>query len=222
VLSGQTLAPLFSPDTSGLENADLGRVVWLAGRTRLAAAGTFRPGQQKLAVVWGGEGRGPRQEFATGAMTTVMDLATRGQDLAFGSADPAFGLLDADGKRVLFRGSPLADLRDKHREHFLVSSDGRRARFGLKPSSQDPWMFDLANLKFTAAPAAAFDLQAADIKGLAVTDWKDTTEPKLGGSALTLAVYERARSLAIAPDAQSFILGTEWALRRFDKGGKQL
>jgi hypothetical protein len=31
-----------------------------------------------------------------------------------------------------------------------------------------------------------------------------------------------ARSLAIAPDAQSFVLGAEWSLRRFDKAGNQI
>ena len=34
--------------------------------------------------------------------------------------------------------------------------------------------------------------------------------------------HERSRSLAIAPDRQSFVFGTEWALRGYDKDGKVL
>ena len=151
-----------------------------------------------------------------------MDLAAWGQGLAFGAGDPAFGLLDANGKRVLFRGPPMADLRDKLREHFLVSSDGRRARFGLKPFSADPWLFDLTAFQLAPSPTAPPDLHAADIKSLPVDGWENTTEPKLGGKPLPLEQYEMARSLAIAPDAQSFVLGTDWRLRRFDKDGKQL
>ena len=72
------------------------------------------------------------------------------------------------------------------------------------------------------SPVGPRRLHAADINSLPVTDWEDTTEPKLGGKALPLQQYETARSLAIAPDAQSFVLGAEWRLRRFDKDGKQL
>jgi len=222
VLSGQTLAHLFSPDTSGvdIDNGNLGRVAWLADGARLAAAGRYQAKGYPI-FVWPDGGKGKRQRFA-GPKDTVMDLVTWGQGLAFGAADPAFGLLDADGKLVRFRGPPMADLRSKVGEHFVASPDGRRARFGLKPFSEDPWLFDLGGLDLAPSPKPPAGLHAADIKGLNVTGWENTTEPKLGGKALPLQPYEVARSLAIAPDAQSFVLGTEWWLRRFDKNGKPL
>jgi hypothetical protein len=151
-----------------------------------------------------------------------MDLIPWGQGLALGASDPAFGLLDAEGKRVLFRGPPMADLRDKYAEHFLVSFDGRRVRFGLKPFSRDPWLFDLAAFQLAPSVSAPPDLHPADSQRLSVEGWKNTTEPKLGGKAVPLRQYEMSRSLAIAPDAQTFVLGAEWSLRRFDKAGKPL
>jgi hypothetical protein len=221
VLSGQTLAHLFSPDTSGVDNGDLVCVAWLPDGARLAAAGRYWAKGEYPILVWPDGGKAKPQIFP-GSEGTVMDLIPRGQGLAFGAADPAFGLLDTSGKCVLFRGPPMADLRDKYAEHFLVSADGRRARFGLMPFSGDPWLFDLAAFQLAPSVSAPPDLHPVDNQRLSVEGWKHTTEPKLGGKALPLNQYEMARSLAIAPDAQSFILGTEWRLLRFDKDGKQL
>jgi hypothetical protein len=221
VLSGQTLEHLFSPDTSGVDNGDLSKVAWLAVGARLAAAGRYQASGQYPIFVWSDADKGKRQALP-GPDNTVVDLAAWGQGLAFGASDPAMGLLGADGKRVLFRGPPMADLRNKLGDHFLVSSGGQQMRFGLKPFSEDPWLFDLGDLKLTPSPKPPPGLHGADSKSLNVTGWQDTTEPKIGGKALSLTQYEMARSLAIAPDVQSFVLGTEWRLRRFDKAGKPL
>jgi WD40 repeat protein len=220
VLSGKTLAHVYSPDASGMDNGDLSKVAWVADGASLAAAGRFQANGAHPVIVWADRGKGKRHAFP--GLSNVMDLASRAQGLAFGAYDPAFGLLDADGKHQLFRGPPVADLRGKVREHFLVASDGRRVRFGLKPLSADPWLFDFASSKLTPSLAAPADLHAADIKGLAVADWENTYEPMSGGKALTLLPYERSRSLAIAPDGRSFVLGSEFRLRRFEKDGKEL
>jgi WD40 repeat protein len=222
VLSGQTLAHLLSADTSGVDNGNLGRVAWLAAGARLAAAGFHSDASGVRPIfAWSDGGKGKRQTFP-GPKDTVMDLVAWNQGLAFGAGDPAFGLLDASGKRVLFRGPPMADLRAKYAEHFLVSADGRRARFGLEPFSGDPWLFDLAAFQLAPSVSAPPDLHPADSQRLSVEGWKETAEPKVDGKALPLEPYEMSRSLAIAPDGQSFVLGTEWFLRRFDKDGKPL
>ena len=57
--------------------------------------------------------------------------------------------------------------------------------------------------------------------GLNITDWSDTYTPKLNGRSLPLEQYEKSRSLAIAPDEQSFLLGTESRLRLFDRQGNE-
>jgi hypothetical protein len=73
VLSGQTLAPLFSADTSGIDSGNLGSVAWLADGARLAAAGTYGKGESPI-LVWPDGGKGKRQAFP-GPANTVMDLA---------------------------------------------------------------------------------------------------------------------------------------------------
>jgi hypothetical protein len=57
---------------------------------------------------------------------------------------------------------------------------------------------------------------------LEVTEWEDSRTPKLNGQLLPLMQYERSRSLALAKDGQSFVLGTEWRVRLFDPQGKEI
>jgi WD40 repeat protein len=228
VLSGQTLAPLHAAETSGVDSGDLSKVAWLPDGARLAAAGGFQIRGESPILVWADGGKGARQTLP-GPKNTVMDLAAWGGGLAFGAGGPAFGLLGADGKRALFRGPPMADLRGKRHEHLLVSADGRRVRFGLQIRSADPVLFDAAALSLAPAPTAPAGLHQADTAALKIEGW-DGTAPTLQAKGwlgtraalLPLGAYETARSLAIAPDAHSFVLGAEWSLRRFDKDGKQL
>ena len=49
----------------------------------------------------------------------------------------------------------------------------------------------------------------------------DGTSPTLDGQALPFRTYEIARSLAIAPDAKRFFLGSSFALTAFDDAGTQ-
>ena len=65
-------------------------------------------------------------------------------------------------------------------------------------------------------------LQPARTTGLPINGWYGRSDPKLNDAPLPLAQYEVSRSLAIAPDGQHFILGTEWALLLFDHRGKSL
>ncbi len=58
-----------------------------------------------------------------------------------------------------------------------------------------------------------------EMEGIKVTDWKDNYNPKLNGKPIKLGQYERSRSLAISPDGNRFVLGTEWYLRCLDKEG---
>ena len=65
-------------------------------------------------------------------------------------------------------------------------------------------------------------LAAPATTGLAIEGWKGDFHPTLDGRALALKAHERSRSLAIATDKDSFVLGTAWYLRKFDRQGKQI
>ena len=68
-------------------------------------------------------------------------------------------------------------------------------------------------------------LNSASVKRLSFSsDWKNTA-PKLNGQPIKLNQYETSRSLALFPDAEgqaaTFVLGTEWLLRAFDRDGQE-
>ena len=227
LLDAVTLRTLCSADVAGLSGGDLFSVAFLnpaspGAAPRLAAGGRHQNGGQCPIFVWADAGRGTRTVWP-GPGNGVTDLASLPDGgIAFGAGDPAFGLLDSDGRRTLFRSPATADLRNKLREHFSVSADGRRLRFGLKPFSGTPVLFDLAARRLTDAPQPLPDLAPANTDRLRIEGWENTTAPKLDHKPLPLNQYETAFSLAIAPDARSFVLGTHFWLRRFDAKGASL
>jgi hypothetical protein len=139
-----------------------------------------------------------------------------------GAQDPAFGVVSADGRRRLWQDSVQVHMRGKLFADFMVSGDRLRIRFGLKIRSDDPVLFDLTGERTSDAPDIPSDLHVADTDSLPVTGWHHTPNPHLAGRPIGLRPFEMARSLAIAPDKQRFVLGADWLLRAYDKDGKEL
>ena len=113
----------------------------------------------------------------------------------------------------------IADLRGP--ERLRVSSDGRRVRFSLQSASQIGRGFDLTS-RSLGGDDPSLAPPRTEASGLKISDWRDRTDPKLNGKPLQLDPLETSRSVAIAPDAQRFVLGTEWWLRLFDGQGTQV
>ena len=171
--------------------------------------------------IWQDEGRGKRSQ-APLSQNAIMQLLPCGDGVAAGAADPAFGLIAADGAKRVWQEGVTADMRGKRRDAFTLSADGRRVRFGLGYGGEQPMLFDLAAFRLTDAPQAAPGLAAPKVSGVAVSDWEDTTAPKLNGKPIALGNYEISRALAIAPDASRFVLGAEWWLRAYRADGGEL
>jgi len=222
VLSGRVLSHLYSPDTTGIANGNLGSVSWSADGRDLYAGGQYQENEGSSIIRWDDGGRGKRTNL-TGASDTIMDIRPL-QDggLVYGAGDPAIGVYDGAGRRRILLAPAIADYRG-NREGFLLSSDGARVQFGYEPRGKSPAQFSVAARRLEVDPARDGELAppVVEASGLRVTDWKSTTTPKLNGQPLTLDQYERSRSLAIAPDGGSFLLGTEWYLRLFDREGRE-
>lgn len=226
IFSGQNLTLLFSPDTSSVTNGNLSSVAWSADGSFLFAGGGHQKqfdGVWKFPISrWSGGGQGSYSD-GSAVSNTITDLAPLLDDrIAFGSADPAFGLLDQTGKRILYVPPLIADYRVSQ-EKFLVAPDGATIRFSYQQWGNVPASFDLRSRNLTLGEAAG-NLQApiTTASGLTINGWENTREPKLNNIPLKLQQYERSRSLAITPDANTFVLGTEWYLRSFDRQGQLL
>jgi len=221
VLDGHSLRLLYAPDTRGVNGGGLSSVAWEDGF--LYAGGS---GYHAKLRRWSDGGRGEYRDLPV-SNNTIMDIRPLpGGGVAVSSADPAITLLDPSGNKVKQRLPVIADYRQAY-EKFTLSQDGRRIRFGLKRFGGSPSLFDLGARQLTSAPAsiaglAAPDTQTPNHSSLTIRDWENTTHPTLNGNPLKLAQYETSRSLAIAPNRHSFLLGTEWYVRRFDANGDEL
>jgi WD40 repeat protein len=215
VLSGKNLRLLYRPDTQGVDNGDVSTVAWSQDGRWLYAGG-----KSSAILRWSQAGWGSYRAWSA-SYQTIMDIrALRYGEIVFGAADPAFGLFDAKGQKTLYREAGIADFRDNY-EGFLVSREGSTVQFGYEVWGKRPARFSLNERTLTLNPATQSNLNAPRTQGLNITDWKHNYHPKLNGRAISLEQYEMARSLAIAPDNQHFLLGADWSLRYFDKQGHQ-
>ena len=218
VLSASNLSHLYSPDTSGVDNGNLGRVSF-SHDGRLYAGGTYQKSGQCPIFSWEKEGQGQRRELPGSSMTIMHILPLAAGGVAYGAGDPAFGVLDKNGRRVLFQSAQIADYRD-NREGFRLSPDGKKVSFGYEQWGKSPATFDLSS-RTLSPDGETSGLYPPDTNSLSITDWKYTTSPKLKGRALALQQYETSRSLAVSPSRDAFLLGADWSLRYFDSSGNE-
>ena len=220
VYEARTLKRLYGASTGGL-SGHLAAAAWSADGARLYAGGGYQSAGGLPVLIWQGEGRGRRGETLL-SRSTIIQLLPCGDGIAAGAADPAFGLMAADGTKRVWQEGVIPDMRDKLRGAFMLSADGGRVRFGLREGGEQPVLFDLTAFRLTDAPETPAGLAAPKTSGLAVSDWEDGTAPKLNGSPITLEEYETSHALAIAPDASRFVLGTDWMLRAYRASGREL
>jgi hypothetical protein len=140
--------------------------------------------------------------------------------IVFGAGAPAIGIVNRQGEKRLFFGPPdSAELLLPSK--LLVSSNGMRVCLADQPTKGVSTCFSVAD-RTVAFSAANWETSRPPLtEGLAITDWEISSTPKLKGKVLHLFPNERSRCLAIAPNRQQFLLGTDWGLRLFDRTGVQ-
>jgi hypothetical protein len=228
VLDGRTLRKLF---TRNVDHGNLCTVAWSADGEILFAGGSYGlcpeidAADHCRAIVraWPDGGRGAAQDHPLTSTDGISGLQPLGDGrLAAATTDPRVVMLNNSGS-IAWQAEPrTADFRGQLKA-LLVSSDGTRIGFehrGYEGTFAVPARFDLRGrqLEFDASPDSG--LSAARTDGPAVEDWEDTDQPKLARKMLALEPKETSRSLATAPGANSFILGSEWGLSRFGRDGE--
>jgi hypothetical protein len=222
VLSDRDLSRLFPAGGMGVDNGDLSTVAWSGNGHYLYAAGPYASDGNHPILRWSDGGRGAPSALPA-AVDTVFDLKPWGpRGVAYGAADPAFGMIDGSGVRALHHGPLSVDMRNKLGDSFLVSADARRVRFGIGAGDRQPWLFDLSTTKLAPSLQIPAGLRSADVDSIPVADWKEGLYPKIRHMTLKLRAHEIAHSLAVLPGRDGFILGAHFSLRRFDAEGKQI
>jgi WD40 repeat protein len=211
-------------ETASAKGKNLSAVSWSPDGTKLFAGGSFSKDGHRVIRQWPYGTAGEAIDIE-GPTDLVFHMLPCGDGVALAAGDPAFGALDVGGKRVLWKERVTADMRGKLGNNFTVSTDGMKVRFGTGKDSENPVLFDLSKEELRPAPEPLPDLASADVTALPLTDWISSDAPKLSGAPLALDridKLERSQSLAIAPDKQSFVLGTDFNVRGYEAKGAQL
>lgn len=173
----------------------------------------------------GGKGSYIDIEVTDDGSTAIQRLASLADgQVAYFTSDHEFGVVDQAGKRSLLVRPGIAthDL-----DAFKVSRDGGIVTFAFEKGGRSLATFDLATRTLAEGPTKAA-VKAADTYSLDVTDWRGQFKPRFSsGYPIPLRKGEVSRALAIVPykkaefwswtfSEKTFILGTDWFLRRLD------
>jgi hypothetical protein len=219
VIDGRTLAALFVPPMQGYEGR-LAHVAWSRDGSVLYAVGSVARGQRRLVLAWKNGGRGPLQDFpaAIDSISGIQELSPG--RIVVSSQRPSLSLFDQRGSALWQLDAFGADYRYQEKT-LKVSQDGNKIVFNFDQDHDHSMAaFDVRKRELEITPVQRAGLIAPRIEGLPITDWEDSSKPTIDGKPLTLRDYEISRSIAIARDAQSFWLGSEWHLRHFDATGR--
>jgi len=218
-VSDNALTFSYAPDTTGVNNR-LSHVAFSADSRFLAAGGQWQWAGKKFPVrVWSEGGRGSYRDMDSGATNSIMDLkALPDGSLLVGSFDPVLSKLSPQGTLTFCLKPSIADFWNRQ-DGLRLSTDALAFTYAYGNSGGRSASFDLSSRQIGGDRPS---LAAPVCTSLRITDWMDTYAPKLNGRQLELTPNEVSRSLAIAPGASRFVLGTSRYLRCYDKQGAQV
>ncbi len=224
ILSGDNLAPLYQPDTSGVEG-NLAEVAWSSNGTQLYAGGTSVIPSKRAVTIrrWSDAGRG---SFIDGPNVddTILDLvplASGGVGFVAGSV---WSVLDSEHRHVNVQTTQIADLRGL-RFNFLSNANGSVVRFSYEKGGQSPAVFRLDDRRLQLSQLTSSNLRAPgdSAPGITISNGNaGNREPKLNDRTLKLDGNEFSLSVAVAPDGERVLLGTNYFIRLFNRNGEEV
>lgn len=240
VVSGKDLTFLRSLNVSKADqDQHFISVAWSGDGKSVYAAGSYQergktghPRGTTLIRRWNIGAEEAFQDYPVSEGSVEHLLALKNGSVAFATHDPAVGVIDSSGTRTQILSRPIPDFRGMG-ENFMISDDATTVRFAYD-RGETYATFSLPARSFTSTPSpdsplhaplrgetgfSMFGLFGSGAKELRITDWKDSSSPHLNGRPLVLQPGEVSRSLAIAPDQEHFLLGTESKLRFFSRDG---
>jgi WD40 repeat protein len=143
--------------------------------------------------------------------------------IAFACGDPTWGIID-DDNRVKFIVNPTIPSYKFINDTFLLSENGDAFQFGYEIYGDSKSIFSFRNRQLSVGMDADRESMLPSPTqggGLTVTNWKNALAPQVNGITLDIG-GKHSRSLAVLPDNNSFLLGTDDKVYRFDRTGKPL
>ncbi|MEO5360644.1 MAG: caspase family protein [Nitrospirota bacterium] len=220
ILSAKDLSHLYSPDTSNV-NMNLGNVTFSLVGKYLYAGGRANNNSQYFIRKWSQTGEGSYTDLPASNDTIMQIVPLKDGGIAFGSANQAIGVFNNNDEQIMFRHGDKADFRSNTMDDFHVSKDVGTVRFWYEYKCESTKLFSISTRELIDDSSYNEPLVKPVTQSnlLNITDWKNKVNPKLNGAVIILHKYETSRSLAILPEDNGFILGTEWRLLLFDNEG---
>jgi len=222
VFATDGLSRLFTANAPG-NRGSLSFVAWSADGERLYAAGQSKgSNQERLIRQWNEGGRGLPSDLHVPTSTISGIFPLKSGRILIAAMDPHIALLESDGRVVWQHERGLPDFRNQLGSNSIqLSRNAKIVQFGLGRNGADQVRFSLTQAQLFQEPGSDAELSGHLIASgdFAVEDWRNSTAPKLNGMRLPLHESERARSLAISPTEERFVLGTDWYLWCFRKDG---
>lgn len=218
LLDGHSLKRLAAADGGRDRTGALSLVAWSADGQTLYGAGTYSDDKgRKYVRVWPIAHPDQAHEIAVSDDTvTALDALKQG-GLVFASAEPAWGVITADGKIAVRHDRLFADFRNGE-DDFTVSRDGSKVDFDFAQGGTTPARFDVLAGIMTLDPPADPALKPPVTRAGAtwLDSWRNSTHPMLDGRPVELGANEVSRSGAVEGDWA--VLGTDYFLRAYRDG----
>ena len=228
-VSPQTLQFINKADASSYANFGIPAISWSADGSTLYAAGQYYSQQTGGAatrifpvIAWSYRGTS-LFDPPDGPHDSIMGLTALPQGgLVYASLEPRWGQYDSNGRSVLSHGPVTAEMREKQGSNFWASADGHQVWFGLGAGLDRPHLLDVTRLTFSPAPQRPAGFISAVTNTLPIENWYEFISPLLNKTMLQPLVGQVSRSLSIAPDNQSFVIGTDTTISRLTAQGQLL
>jgi len=142
--------------------------------------------------------------------------------IVFASTEPSFGIINLQDNITLFKSSSIPDLRSSY-NYFFVSYDGSKVGFNLS-YNKNPIVFSIKESELKEGDMNnPGELTSPDVSSLNIENWDTSySKPIINGKQVEMESSERSMSLAIMPDKESFIIGGDYYLYRFDTDAKTI
>ncbi|MEO5334884.1 MAG: caspase family protein [Magnetococcus sp. YQC-5] len=227
VLSTADLSIKHVPKTDGLGKGSLSSIGWIATATDpiLVAGGTVADKKPDTRIIraWNKAGQGSFQDVTVPGYV-VMQIKTMPDKRAIYSTSTSWGVIHATDQQKISieekQRSPSSDFRNITGRRLAVAENGMTVEFTAL--GKKTYRFDIpsATLFPVSTPDATMTLPVTEKKpGLEITNWANSSKPLLNGQPIPIAANEVSRSLAISPDGQRFLLGSDFHLRLMDNHG---
>ena len=225
LLAADTLAPKGQPRTGDLQAGALSAVGWTGTATApmLLAGGSVRNREDAVIVRrWAKGGEGAATDVAVGRDLVTHIAGLPGDAIAFATADPAWGVIAANGKVAYRHGSPINDFRVMGYRRFDVAPDGLTLAFSPAAPGNPVYRFDLRARKLIKLSGVQATQRLGPPPPAIVTRMSgfNTNAPVANGHALPLPDLELARSAAALGD--NIAVGTDFNIRLFDQNGREI